>query len=89
MSLADHVTLNFKNKMSMAVVFLDIDKAFDTTRYTGLLYKLSKLEFSSNLIKLVSSFLSERKFRVSVEAKCLRLDIWKPGCHKVPSCPQH
>jgi hypothetical protein len=40
--LTDHVTLNFNNKMSTAAVFLDIEKAFDTTWHTGLLYKLSK-----------------------------------------------
>jgi hypothetical protein len=48
---------------------LDIGKAFDTTWYYGLLYYLSKLEFSTNLIKLLGSFLSRRKFRVSVEAE--------------------
>jgi hypothetical protein len=53
--------------MSTAVVFLDIKKAFDTAWHTGLLYKLSRWEFSGNFIKLVSSFLSERKFRFSVE----------------------
>jgi hypothetical protein len=42
------VTLNFNNKMSTAVVFLDIEKAFDTTWHTGLLYKLAKMEFSVN-----------------------------------------
>jgi hypothetical protein len=36
---------------------------------SGLLYKLSKLEFSTNLIKLLGSFLSQRKFRVSVEGE--------------------
>jgi hypothetical protein len=46
MRLADHVTLNFNNKMFTAAVFLDIEKAFDTTWHSGLLYKLSKLEFS-------------------------------------------
>jgi hypothetical protein len=30
MRLTDHVTLNFDNKRSMAAVFLDIEKAFDT-----------------------------------------------------------
>jgi hypothetical protein len=30
MRIADHVTLNFNNKMSTAAVFLDIEKAFDT-----------------------------------------------------------
>jgi hypothetical protein len=36
MKLTDHVTLNFNNQMSMAAVFLDIEKAFDTTWHSGL-----------------------------------------------------
>jgi hypothetical protein len=67
MRLVDHVTLNFNNNMSTAAVFLHIEKAFDTTWHPGFLYKLFKLNFSTNLIKLISSFLSQRKFRVSVE----------------------
>jgi hypothetical protein len=55
--------------MSMAAVFLDIEKTFNTTWHTGLLYKLSKLHSSTSLIKLISSFLSERKFTVSVEGE--------------------
>jgi hypothetical protein len=31
MRLAVHVTLNFNNNMDTATVFLDIEKAFDTT----------------------------------------------------------
>jgi hypothetical protein len=54
MRLADHVTLNFNNKMSTAAVFLDIEKAFDTTWHHGLLYKLSILELSTSVIKLIS-----------------------------------
>jgi hypothetical protein len=69
MRLTDHVTLNFNNKMSTTAVFLDIEKAFDTTWHPGLQYKLSKLEFSTNLIKLLRSFLSHRKFRVTVEGE--------------------
>jgi hypothetical protein len=57
MRLTDHVTLNLKNKMFTAAVFLDIEKAFDTTWHSGLLYKL------------IGSFLSQRKFRVSVEGE--------------------
>jgi hypothetical protein len=64
MRLTDHVTLNFNNNISTAAVFLDIEKAFDTTWHPGLLNKLSKLEFSAAIIKLISSFLSNRKFRV-------------------------
>jgi hypothetical protein len=36
MRLTDQVTLNFNNKMSMAAVFLDIEKAFDTTWHNGI-----------------------------------------------------
>jgi hypothetical protein len=34
-----------------------------------MLHKLSKMHFSTRLIKLISSFLSNRKFRVSVEGE--------------------
>jgi hypothetical protein len=47
----------------MAAVFLDIEKAFDTTWHFGLLYKLSTLQFLASLIKLIGSFLSKRKFK--------------------------
>jgi hypothetical protein len=69
MRLVDHVTLHFNNNMSTVVVFLDIKKAFDTTWQPGLLYKLSNLQFLTSLIKLIGSFLSQRKFRVSVEGE--------------------
>jgi hypothetical protein len=56
MRLTDLITLNFNNKMSTAAVFLDNEKAFDTLWHPGLLYKLSTMEFSTNLLKLTSSF---------------------------------
>jgi hypothetical protein len=69
MRLANYVTLHFNNNMSTAAVFLDIEKVFDTTWQPGLLYKISKLKFSTSLIKLISSFLLQRKFRVSAEGE--------------------
>jgi hypothetical protein len=69
MRLTDHITHNFNNKVSMAVIFLNIKKAFHTIWHPGLIYKLSKSEFLISLIKLISSFLSQRKFRVSVEGE--------------------
>jgi hypothetical protein len=69
MRLTDPVTLNFNNNMSTAAVFLDIEKAFDRIWHAGLLNKLSKLHFSANLIKLISTFLTNRIFRVTVEGE--------------------
>jgi hypothetical protein len=55
--------------MYTANVFLDIEKALHITWHIGFLYKSSDLKFSISLIKLISSFLSQRKFRVSVEGE--------------------
>jgi hypothetical protein len=60
-------------------VFLDIEKAFDTTWHSGLLYKLSKLEFSTSLNKLIGSFLSQGKLRVSVEGEMSALRVMQAG----------
>jgi hypothetical protein len=65
--------------MSTVAVFLDIEKAFDTICHTGLLYKLYKLTFSANLIKLISSFLSHRKVRVSIEGELSTLRYMEAG----------
>jgi hypothetical protein len=45
--------LNFNIYLSTAAVFLAIEKAFDTIRQLGLLYKLSELKFFISLIKLI------------------------------------
>jgi hypothetical protein len=67
--LTNHVTLNFNNNMPMGAVFLDTEKAFDATWHLGLLFKLSTLQFSITLIKLIGSFLSQKKFKVSVKGE--------------------
>jgi hypothetical protein len=69
MRLADHGTLNFNTDMSTPAVFLDIEKAFVTTWHSGLLYKLLELEFPTSLVKLIASFLAERKFNIFVEGE--------------------
>jgi hypothetical protein len=69
--------------MSTAAVFLDIEKAFNTTWHSGLLNKLSKLEFSTSLIKLIGSFLSQRKFRVSVEGEMSTSRVMQAGVPQV------
>jgi hypothetical protein len=82
MGLADQATLNFNNKMSTAAVCLDIEKAFDSTWHHGLSYNLSKLEFSTSIIKLISSF-RRLDGRRNVYTK---VHICKQECDKVLSC---
>jgi hypothetical protein len=55
--------------MLTPALFLNIEEICDTTWHSGLLYKLSKLEFLTSLIKLIRSFLSQSKFRVSAEGE--------------------
>jgi hypothetical protein len=69
MRLTDLVSLNFNNNMFTAAVFLDIEKATGTTWHPGLLYKLTELQFPISLIKLIASFLTNRKCKVSVEGE--------------------
>jgi hypothetical protein len=65
--------------MSTAAGFLDIEETFDTMMHSGLLYKLPELEFSTSLVKLIVSFLTDRKFKVLVENKFYRSRIIAAG----------
>jgi hypothetical protein len=59
----------FNNNMSTAAVFLDIERVFDTKWHCDLLYKLSELEFLRSLTKPIAYFLTDRKFKISVEGE--------------------
>ena len=52
------------NNSFLPVVFLDIEKAFDSVWHDALLYKLSLMRIPYGLIKLIHSFLSNRSFAV-------------------------
>lgn len=51
------------------MVFLDIEKAFDSILYDGLLYELLKLATPVQLVKVIESFLENRKCIAQVENK--------------------
>jgi len=90
MTYTDRVTINFNDNISTVAVYLDIEKAFETTYHPSFLYKLSEFHFSSSLIKVIISFLYNRKFRVLVEdeiSSCPPPEIYKQDCRKVHSYP--
>ena len=48
---------------------LDISKAFDRVWYAGLLYKLKSYGISSQILGLISSFLSNKRLQVVLVGK--------------------
>ena len=48
----------------VAMVFLDITKAFDKIWHSGLLYKLKRIGINGDLLKLIESYLKNRSQRV-------------------------
>lgn len=59
------VKKNKSLRQSTGLILLDIEKAFDSIWYKGLIYKMHKLNFPLYLVKLTKSFLSERTLKVS------------------------
>ncbi|GFU00916.1 probable RNA-directed DNA polymerase from transposon X-element [Trichonephila clavipes] len=64
--VVEYIKTGFRDRKSTGAVFLDIQKAFDRVCHVGLLYKLIKINTPPHLIKLISSFLTNRSFAVKV-----------------------
>lgn len=60
------INTNKARRLSTGALFLDIEKAFDSIWHRGLIYKLNSFGSPTYLTKLISSFVSNRKFFVTV-----------------------
>ena len=67
--LKHHIRNNLNNKTSTGMILLDIERAFDRVWHAGLLKKMIDYNFPAYIIKIVKSFLHERKFQVNVSGK--------------------
>lgn len=67
--LSKFISLGFNHNQSTGVISLDIEKAFDTTWHDGLVHKLMKMDFPIFLIKIISSYLKDRKAFVKLSDK--------------------
>lgn len=65
--LVENITDKFNKSQCTSCIFLDVEKAFDRVWITGLLYKLIANKLPNHLIHLLQSYLTKRKFYVSVE----------------------
>lgn len=61
-----YITDRLEISDSIGMITMDIEKAFDRVWHNGLLFKLIKNKVPDYLIQIVSSFLTNRKFRVKV-----------------------
>ncbi|GBO13764.1 RNA-directed DNA polymerase from mobile element jockey [Araneus ventricosus] len=67
------ISAGFENEEHTGAVFLDVQKAFDRVWLNGLTYKLITHNTPPPLIKLITSFLLNRKFSVRVNATLSKL----------------
>ena len=67
--LAEEIRLAQAKGWTTTAVSLDMEKAFDSVCYDGLGYKPSQLKLPVKLVRLVSSFLTDRTIKVTVEDK--------------------
>jgi len=56
-----------EKKKSVAVLAIDIKKAFDTVYHDGLIHKMIKYKMPDNIILIMNSFLRNRTFQVNVK----------------------
>lgn len=60
MRIVETATLRFNENKSTALITLDVEKAFDSVWHDALLHKLNQHKFPAYLVKLISSFLTDR-----------------------------
>lgn len=66
---------NLNESNSIGLIALDIEKAFDSVWYDGLLHKLIVKNCPSHLVKIIHSFLKGRSFHVKVNGKISKTQI--------------
>ena len=55
-----------ENKKLAALLLMDVEKAFDAVWHNGLLKKLHDMELPSDILRIISSFLTDRTIQVKI-----------------------
>ena len=67
LKLRDDIKRAMNTSEATLGILLDFSKAFDTIKYLTLLQKLYKMNFSVETLKLIQSYLSERRQYVQID----------------------
>ena len=60
----------FDDSKKLRAVFLDISRAFDKVWADGLIFKLRRIGIEGDMLKILTSFLSDRVQRVTLDGVC-------------------
>jgi hypothetical protein len=77
--IVNDIITNYNKKKVTAMTLLDIQKAFDRVWIQGLIIKLYKNKIPINMVKLLQSYLTDRKFRVKIENTLSETQLIKAG----------
>ncbi|KAJ8887362.1 hypothetical protein PR048_013577 [Dryococelus australis] len=65
--VAKYIITGYNNKKHTAALYIDIEKAYDKVKHTFLIHKLIEAGFPSVYWELIPSYLSNRKFHVTLD----------------------
>jgi hypothetical protein len=70
-----HIAFGLAAKLSVGMLLLDVEKAFDCEWHDAMLNKLLGYRFAMVFIKLIWSFLTEQNLYVIVAGECHRVQF--------------
>ena len=77
--MSDRIARAFNRSGATRAVALDISKAFDRVWHAGLLHKLKSYGMSGQILRFISSFLSNRRLRVVLDGESSQEYPVNPG----------
>ena len=84
LELIDRITQDLDQGNMPITIFMDLSKAFDTLNHDILIYKLKAYGLSETALKLMQSYLTNRKQYVEINNTQSRKMTLPSVCHKAP-----
>ena len=85
LSITHEIYKAFDDNKELRAVFLDISRAFDKVWAEGLIFKLKRIGIEGDMINILTSFLANRKQRVTMDGICSEWADVKAGVPRVLS----
>ena len=70
LSITHEIHKSFDRNLEVRAAFLDISRAFDKVWADGLMFKLKRIGIEGDMINILTSFMANRKQRVTMDGVC-------------------